>query len=168
MFMSKKINNKWRIIYYVDSWVEKNVASETAKELNQVELMKQFIGNWKVGMAKDTVLYWDAKAFGTGFESYFKTVAKDKIISEGKQLFGYDSKLDKCVSASFFKGMDMEIWALWFTSNNKFVITYYSDISNPDKSSFKMDGEFTSPNAYSETYFMNGKAVMKYNYVRVK
>jgi hypothetical protein len=64
--------------------------------------------------------------------------------------------------------MDMEIWALWFTSNNKYVITYYSDISNPDKSSFKMDGEFTSPNAYSETYFMNGKAVMKYNYVRVK
>ena len=28
MFMFKKINNKWKIIYYVDSWVEKNVASE--------------------------------------------------------------------------------------------------------------------------------------------
>ncbi len=143
-------------------------AQTTQPKLNQVELMKQFIGNWKVDMAKDTVLYWDAKAFGTGFECYFKTVAKDKIISEGKQLFGYDSKLDKCVAATIFKGMDIEIWALWFTSKSKYVITYYSDISNPDKSSFKMDGEFTSPNAYSETLFMNGKAVMKYIYVRVK
>ena len=41
MFIFKKINNKWRIIYWVESYVEKNVTSETAKELNQVELMKQ-------------------------------------------------------------------------------------------------------------------------------
>ena len=143
-------------------------AQTTTTKLNQIELTKQFIGNWKIDMAKDTVGYWDAIAFGTGFECYFKTVTKDKIISEGKQLFGYDSKIDKFLAATLFKGMDMEIWALWFTSNNKYVITHYSDIANPDKSSFKMDGEFTSPNAYSETYFMNGKAVMKYNYVRAK
>ena len=143
-------------------------AQTTTTKLNQVELTKQFIGNWKVDMAKDTVGYWDAKAFGTGFECYFKTVTKDKMISEGKQLFGYDSKIDKYLAATLFKGMDMEIWALWFTSNNKYVITYYSDISNPDKSSFKMDGEFKSPDVYTDTYIMNGKPVMTYTYTRVK
>src|SRR5665647_3027873 len=54
MFMFKKINNKWRIIYWVDSYVEKNVPSETAKELNQVELFKQMLGTWKAEIARDT------------------------------------------------------------------------------------------------------------------
>jgi hypothetical protein len=64
--------------------------------------------------------------------------------------------------------MDIEIWALWFTSNSKYVITYYSDISNPDKSSFKVDGEFISPNGYNETFIINGKPVMTYKYTQVK
>jgi hypothetical protein len=143
-------------------------AQTTETKLNQVELMKKFIGSWKVDLAKDTVLFWDAKPFGTGLECYYKTVSKDKILMEAKQLFGYEKKTDKYVAANLVKGMDIEIWALWFTSNNKYVITYYSDISNPDKSSFKMDGEFKSPNVYTETYIMNGKPIMTYTYTRVK
>jgi hypothetical protein len=143
-------------------------AQTTETKLNQVELMKQFIGSWKVDLAKDTVLFWDAKPFGTGLECYYKTVSKDKILMEAKQLFGYEKKTDKYVAANLVKGMDIEIWALWFTSNNKYVITYYSDISNPDKSSFKMDGEFKSLNVYTETYIMNGKPIMTYTYTRVK
>jgi hypothetical protein len=143
-------------------------AQTTETKLNQVELMKQFIGSWKVDLAKDTVLFWDAKPFGTGLECYYKTVSKDKILMEAKQLFGYEKKTDKYVAANLVKGMDIEIWALWFTSNNKYVITYYSDISNPDKASFKMDGEFKSPNVYTETYIMNGKPIMTYTYTRVK
>jgi len=143
-------------------------AQATQTKLNQVELMKQFIGSWKVDLAKDTVLFWDAKPFGTGLECYYKTVSKEKTLMEAKQLFGYEKKTDKYVAANLVKGMDIEIWALWFTSNNKYVITYYSDISNPDKSSFKMDGEFISPNVYTETYIMNGKPIMTYRYTKVK
>src|SRR4030043_1102119 len=48
LFMFKKINNKWRVIYVVDSYVEKTVKyKEPSKELNQVELMKQMIGSWQ-------------------------------------------------------------------------------------------------------------------------
>jgi hypothetical protein len=64
--------------------------------------------------------------------------------------------------------MDAEIWALWFISNNKYEITYYSDIPNPDKSSFKVDGEFKSPNEYIEIFIINGKPVMTYTYTRIK
>ena len=47
-FMFKKINNRWKVIYAVDSYVEKTVKyKEPSKELNQVELMKQFLGSWK-------------------------------------------------------------------------------------------------------------------------
>jgi hypothetical protein len=143
-------------------------AQTTQTKIDQAELMKQFLGSWKVDMGKDTVLFWDAKPFGTGLECYYKTVSKEKTLMEAKQLFGYEKKTDKYVAANLVKGMDMEIWALWFTSKNKYVITYYSDISNPDKSSFKMDGEFKSPNEYVETIIVNGKPMMTYTYLRVK
>ena len=143
-------------------------AQTNQTNLNQTELMKQFIGNWKVDMAKDTFLFWDAKSFGTGIECYYKTVSKGKTLMEGKQLFGYEKKTDKYVAANLVKGMDMEIWALWFTSNTKYLITFYSDISNPDKSSFLMYGEFTSPNVYTESYIVNGKPVLTYTYTKVK
>jgi hypothetical protein len=135
---------------------------------NQVELMKQLIGSWKADAGKDTILYWDAKPFGTGLECYYKSVSKEKILMEGKQLFGYDKKIDKYLASNLVKGMDIEIWALWFISNNKYEITYSNDISNPDKSSFKVDGEFISPNGYNETFIINGKPVMTYKYTRLK
>jgi hypothetical protein len=143
-------------------------AQTTQPKLDQVELMKQFLGSWKFDMGKDTTGLWEAKSFGTGQECYYNIVTKGKILIEGKQLFGYDKKTDKFIAANLVKGMDIEIWVLWFTSNSKYVITSYSDISNPDKSSFKTDGEFTSPNTYSETIYNNGKVVMTYNYKRVK
>ena len=143
-------------------------AQTNQTNLNQTELMKHLIGSWKADLGKDTTLYWDAKPFGTGLECYYKSVTKEKILMEGKQLFGYDKKIDKYVAANLVKGMDIEVWALWFISNNKYVITNYSDISNPDKSSFKVDGEFKSPNVYAETFIINGKPVMTYTYTRIK
>ena len=144
-------------------------AQTTQPKLNQVELSKKLIGNWKAELAKDTVIYYEVKAFGTtGLECYYKIVAKDKIFSEAKQIWGYDSKLDKYVGASLFIGKDIDIYAIWFTAENKSVDTNFADISNPDKASSKGEGEFKSPDAWSETDFVNGKPVMTYNFKRIK
>jgi len=41
----KKIDNKWKVISGVESGIEQSVKNEgTSKELNQIELMKQFLG----------------------------------------------------------------------------------------------------------------------------
>ncbi len=143
-------------------------AQTTQPKLNQVELSKKLIGNWKAELAKDTVLYWDAKAFGTGLECTDKIYAKDKLISEERELWGYDSKLDKFVGADLVKGKDIEIWVIWSTSNTKFESVHLSDISNPDKASIRAEGEFKSPDAYLNNIFMNGKVVLTYNFKRVK
>ncbi len=143
-------------------------AQTTSTKPNQVELMKQIIGNWKVELPKDTVYYENIKAFGTGLECYDKTVVKDKMITEEKELYGYDSKLDKYVGADFVKGKDIEIWAIWFTSNTKYEGIHFSDISNPDKASFKIEGEVKSPDALSQNFIMNGKIVLTYNFKRIK
>jgi hypothetical protein len=144
-------------------------AQTTQEKPNQVELMKQFFGNWEAQWA-DTVLNLECIAFGTGIEGYYnyKNVGKDKIILEGRQLWGYDSRLDKYVVATLEKGKDIWILACWFTSNNKYLITSLMDISDPDKASFKVEGEIKSPDTFIETWIMNGKVVITYGYKRVK
>ena len=87
---------QWKVIYGVDSYVEKNVKNtETSKELNQVELMKQFIGTWKAEIGKDTIAYFDQKTYGTGQEVFIKALLQRENDCEGKQLWGYDKKLIK-------------------------------------------------------------------------
>jgi hypothetical protein len=168
LIIFKKIDNRWKVIYLVDSNVEKNVPSESPKGLNQVELMKQMVGTWKLESVKDTTIYFDFKPYGTGLEGTLKWMNKGKIVTEAKQLWGYDSKIDKFTISMIVKGTDMEIIAFWFTSKSKFIVMPYSDISNPETASWKYEGEFKSPDVYIETLIVNKKAVKTDTYNRAK
>ncbi len=168
LFVFKKIDNRWKVIHLVDSYVEKNVPSESPKGLNQVELMKQMVGSWKLESAKDTTIYFDFKPYGTGLEGTLKWMSKGKMVTEAKQLWGYDSKIDKFTISMIVKGTDMEIIAFWFSSKSKFIVMPYSDISNPEAASWKYEGEFKSPDVYIETLIVNKKAVKTDTYNRAK
>jgi len=141
-------------------------AQTTQTKLNQVELIKQFIGNWKVEIGKDTTAFYDIKPYGTGLDCNFKHVTKGKIFVEGKELWGYDKASDKMIVA--YEGMDMELLVLWFTSKSKCVFILYKDISNPEKASFKLDTEFKSPDMYLQTKLVNDKPVLNLTYKRIK
>ena len=168
-FMFKKINNRWKVIYAVDSYVEKTVKyKEPSKELNQVELMKQNVGSWKCDVAKDTTVFYVTKPYGTGLECYYKYVTKGNTVKEGKDLWGYDKRIDKYLWAEVTKGSDIEIRAIWFITNNKYEIIQYSDISNPEKASWKIEGEFKSPDMIVETIIINNKPVRTDTWIQVK
>ena len=143
-------------------------AQTTQTKLNQGELMKQFIGSWKSEFDKDTTEFWDAKSYGTGLECNFKYITKEKMVLEGKQLWGYDKKVDKFILSSMVRGMDIGINGVWFTSKNKYVVIPFSDISNPEKASSKWEGEFKSPDMFLETTIVNNKSVRTNTYTRVK
>ena len=168
LIIFKKIDNSWKVIYLVDSNVEKNVPSKSPKGLNQVELRKHMVGTWKLESAKDTTIYFDFKPYGTGLEGTLKWMNKGKMVTEAKQLWGYDSKIDKFTISMIVKGTDMEIIAFWFASKSKFIVIPYSDISNPEAALWKYEGEFKSPDVYIETLIVNKKAVKTDTYNRAK
>lgn len=164
----KKVDNKWKVISGNESGVEKSVPSESSKGLNQVELMKQYIGNWKCEIAKDTIEYSDIKSYGTGLEGNFKYVTKDKIFLEGKQLYGYDKKMDKFILSLLIKGMDIGMGEMWFTSKNICVVFPYSDISNLEKAPYKVELEFKSPDVMLFKTIANNNIIKTDTYFRVK
>ena len=143
-------------------------AQTTQAKLNQVELIKQFIGSWKCDYAKDTLLFVDYKPYGTSLEGFKKFVTNGKIVEESKRLCGYDKDLDKYIIAEVGKEEGGWIMAYWFTSSNKGVGVKYSDISNPDRASWKFEAEFKSPDIFLNTYLINNKPVATITYTRVK
>ena len=143
-------------------------AQTNQTNLNQTELTKQFMGSWKCDFGNDTTFFMEGKLYGTGSEYNYNYAAKGKLFMEGKQLAGYDKKLDKIVYVNLEKGKDIEMLALWFTSANKYIITSYSDIANPEKASFKFEGEFKSPNLFVEKLIINGKLLKTYTMTRTK
>lgn len=143
-------------------------AQTSHSKLNQVELMKKFTGLWKSDFAKDTTEFWEAKPYGNGLEAYFKDVTKGKITLEGKQLWGYDTKLDKFIYSTLIPGMDIDIGTLWFTSQNKYVGVPYNDVLKPEKATSRVEGEFTSPDVYVESKIVNNKKISSNTFKLVK
>jgi hypothetical protein len=127
--------------------------------LNQARLMKQLEGNWKCEIGTDTSAYWDMVPYGSGFAASLKYITKGKIIKEGKGLYGYDSKINKIVEAGITKGKDIGVYVMWFITDNKFVLIPFSDLGKPQMASFKMEGEFKSPDTLIETTIIENNVV---------
>src|SRR5664280_40564 len=101
-------------------------AQTTQTKLNQVELLKQFLGSWKWDAGKDTTGYYDAKSYGTGLEGNLRFVTNGKTYTEGKQLMGYDKSSDKLIQSQMLKGRNIGCYAYYFITNKKYEIIPYS------------------------------------------
>ena len=166
LFMFKKINNRWRVIYAVDSYVEKNVPSESSKGLNQVELLKQLLGSWKCDYAKDTSYNVQYKLFGTGIEGVIKIVTKGMTVQEVRVLIGYDKKSDKLIEVDLIEGSDIMLYGIWFTSKTTCIEIPWEDISNPENTPVVWKYELKSPDIFVWNYVENDKITKTYTFYR--
>lgn len=139
--------------------------SQAQTQLNQVELMKQFMGTWKCELGKDTFLISKNAPFGTGMISNSEIVANGIALDSIIQLYGYDRKADKFIVAEQIKSSPVvEICSAWFTSETtgKIVVT------NPKNAPFTFTFEFKSPERIVQNALMDGKVVKKVIGNRVK
>jgi hypothetical protein len=143
-------------------------AQTVPTKLNQIELVKQFLGTWKSEMVQDTIWTGECKTFGSGIEMYFKAETKGKVVMEQKSLIGYDKKNDKLVEFDLYKSSDIMIYAMWFTSKSAAIEIPYEYLSNSEKTQLKWDIEFKSPDLFKETFTQNNKVVAVYTFNREK
>ena len=144
-------------------------AQTTQSKLNQVELMKQFLGTWQAQMAKDTIQVDEFSAFGTGVTGTIKNITKGKVISSTRELWGYDQKNDKIIFAMLWESSpEISLWAYWFTSKNTCEGVSYQDISNPDKAILKYKMVIKSSDSYMLTMLQNNKPMAELTFTRVK
>jgi hypothetical protein len=169
LIIFKKIDKRWKVIYLVDSNVEKNVPREGSKGFDQIELFKQFTGVWKGEIGKDTIFTMEIKSFYDGFETYVKTETKGKLVLEERALMGYDKKSDKLIESGIINNSpEIILWALWFTSEKKCEEVLLADISNPENAILKWEFELITPNSMMWYNLKNNKITGKYTFYREK
>jgi hypothetical protein len=140
-------------------------AQTTNTKLNQVELMKQFVGSWKSEMGKDTIITGENTAFGNGLICNSQIIARGKIINSIKQLFGYDKKIDKFIVAELIESSPViEMCEVWFTSKNKGELI----ITNPANVALKYKFEFKTPDMIVQTALEGDKVIKDITLTRVK
>lgn len=145
-------------------------AQTTQSGLNQVELMKQFIGTWENATNKDTVYTAEFKPYGTGgLEFSLRSAAHGKVWLEMKQLWGYDKKRDKVVIAGIMKDSpDIMLQSAWFTERNKFKQVPFESASNPEQAGFIVLFDLKSPDLVIREEIVNKKSLGTESYKRVK
>jgi hypothetical protein len=168
-FIFKKIDGKWKVVSTIESGYEKvDKVSKEPKELNQVELASQFLGNWKCEF-NDTIVVFDQRPYGKlGQEVTFKFITKGKPFAEGRQMVAYDNKMDRMVMTNITKDADMWVGSLMFNSHNKYSFVFDGDLYHPESAIFKCEGEFVSPDKYVENIIRRDKVIRTYTYTRIK
>jgi hypothetical protein len=137
-------------------------------KLNQVELMKQFIGTWTGEVGKDTIVLGDNFQFGYGLECKTQIQTNGKVLDAARQLFGYDKKSDKFIIAELIKSSPViEVLAMWFTSEKSGEMVRYQDISDPESAVLKWKFEFKSPDIIVQAALVDGKVVKEVTTTRV-
>jgi hypothetical protein len=146
-------------------------AQTTDAKLNQVELMKQFLGTWKAefGKDKDTVALLENKSLYNGFDFYYQLKTKDKVLFEERTFTGYDEKNNRLIKVFFSDSIpEFGILTLWFTTATRCEEIFLEDISNPDEAKLKWIFEFKSPNLFEWSFIKNNKVVSVDTYKRFK
>lgn len=133
-------------------------AQTEKKVLNQLELMKQFIGKWKGEFGDGILFYSENKAFANGIISESRVEKDGKVLENVVQLYGYDSKTDKFIIAELKENNpNIELCEIWFTSatEGKIVIT------NPEDAPMNFEFEFKSDGKIEQVAFQDGKEVTR-------
>ncbi len=125
-------------------------------KLDQVQLMKKFIGNWEGKIGDNSIFTCENIPFASGIISTSNITENGKIIESVMQLYGYDSKADKYIIAELKESSPViEICSTWFTSTNKGEI----NITNPDDAQFRFQFVFKTPDIIEQTALQDDEVV---------
>lgn len=140
-------------------------AQKIETNLDQVELMKKFIGTWEGKFGENSLFVCENKQFANGLISFSHITTNGETVESVAQLYGYDSRIDKFIIAELKESSSViEICSTWFTSTNtgKIIIT------NPDNAPYQFTFEFKSPDIIEQTAIQDNNVVNSIILERVK
>jgi hypothetical protein len=89
-------------------------------QLNQVELMKQFLGSWQADYGKDTLEVWDCQQYGKAFLINVNQVIKGQKSPQYINNISFNSKEGKFYGFSLFTSGSRNTWIGSYVTEKKF------------------------------------------------
>jgi len=143
-------------------------AQTTQTQLNQLELVKQFVGSFQNIIGKDTTELWETQSYGNTVIINVYRVIKEKKYPLYINNIGLRSKDGKLKGFVLWIGGVYSTWIGSFSSAKDFS-GYMVDNLNPEKPSSKFDFVFNSPTEWILTFHdMQGVKTSEGKFVKVK
>jgi len=140
-------------------------------QLDQIELMKQFLGTWSTDMIRtDTSkLIVVINPYGSAMECSFRLISGGKSMNEGKWLWGYNPEYDKFIAAEIMNSSpELNLFTYEFISKNIAEKVELADVADPDPTLLISRFEFKSPDLIVQTVTRNNKLMNTFTITRVK
>ena len=136
-------------------------------ELDQVKLLKQFVGTWENEYKQDTSVIWMLKSYGKGLEATYKIATKGKTLREAKQLVGFNKELSEFANFTLIEDDGVVIFRGKFIAKNKLWLEA-RDKNNPEKALSREIYEFKNPDMFTVTKEFGRYGATSGNYQRIK
>ncbi len=165
----KTVTRIFVTIVFVFTCISGLQAQTAVNQLNQQELMKQFVGTWKAELAGDTsVLIVEINPFGDSMEGIVRMVSNGRTISMGKWLWGYDLENDRFIAAEITDyAPGVNLYTYTFLTEKIAEKDPLTDTLMPEKASVKNQFEFKSHDLLVQTFTRNDKVISTFVIKRV-
>ncbi len=143
-------------------------AQTSQANLNQMELIKQFLGTWKCDLDKDTVEMWECNPYGGIHTTAVSLMIKGKKSDLYLNNAGFDKRDGKFKGLLLYPNGDYYTWIGMFTGDKKLSVDILDNL-NPEKVLAKFEFVFLTPASRTMTRFTaEGAKVKEYKYNKVK
>ena len=142
-------------------------AQTTQPKLNQVELMKQFLGTHQANTGKDTVETWEAQQYGNAFVMKVSQIIKGQKKPYYINNVGFDSKENKFKGYLLFPKGGYATWIGFFTAEKTFTGNLVQNF-DPLAVQFKLQAVFGTKEFVWTEFNPSGVKTAEYTYKKVK
>jgi len=140
----------------------------TQTKLNQVELMKQFVGTWQRNIGKDTIDGWEIQQYDRAIVSTGYLVIKGKKSFVFTEAMSLSPKEGKFHGYTLWSNGNYGTWIASFNSEKKWSGNWVRDF-NPEAVTGKFEAVFeTSTNMTLTLFNIDGVKTGEAKYTKVK
>jgi hypothetical protein len=145
------------------------IQAQTAEtQINQLEIMKRFIGTWQTNVGTDTIEVWDCQPYGEGF------IISVYRITEGQKTpyyinnVGFDSMDGKLKGYVLWPSGDYMTWIASYNAEKKFKVELVVNF-NPAAVWTRYEMVYVSPKERTWiNYNLAGEKTSEYKFIKVK
>jgi hypothetical protein len=142
-------------------------AQTSQTKLDQVELMKQLLGNWQANVRKDTILLFEYKQFGQAYLANASYIIKGQKTLSWINNFGFDAKAGKFKAYTLYLNGSYQTFIGSFITEKEISYDIVQDFA-PETASAKVHIEFVSSNEHIKSLIdKDGKKIWEYKFVKI-
>jgi len=136
-------------------------------QLDQVALLKKFIGTWQNKFDADAFIIYTIKPFGKGLEATYQVATDEKTLLETRQLVGFDPEYKTFTNFNLNENGLVVQFQGKFISENRVSLDVY-DWKNPEQVIARTEFEFHDKDMFTVTQILGNLGGKPGVYYRIK